>query len=103
MKYDSVVTSHLIGVDRAGLSKEAFKSPESITVLRSIISPSIKKLLLQKFEEIDQSGDYDIIAVEGATIVESSTYKFFDELWVLTLDKESAFKRVKQRNPELSD
>ena len=47
--------------------------------------------------------DFDLIAIEGATIIESGTAKFFDELWVLTLDKESAFRRVQVRNPNLSD
>ena len=33
---------------------------------------------------------YDIIAVEGAVLIESRAYKFFDEVWVTTLDKEDA-------------
>ena len=43
------------------------------------------------------------MAVEGAILIESNSYKFFDELWVLKLDKQTAFERVKKRNPNLSE
>ena len=48
-------------------------------------------------------GGYDIIAVEGAVLIEAKTYKMFDELWVTTLDKEEAVKRVLKRNPHLDE
>jgi dephospho-CoA kinase len=41
------------------------------------------------------------VAVEGAVLIEAETYKMFDELWVTTLDKEEAVKRVQTRNPNL--
>ncbi len=41
------------------------------------------------------------MAVEGAVLIEAETYKMFDELWVTTLDKEEAVKRVLTRNPNL--
>ena len=42
------------------------------------------------------------MAVEGATIIESFAYKFFDELWVVKLDRKEAVERIKVRNPHLS-
>ena len=48
-------------------------------------------------------GKYDLIAVEGAILIEAKTYGFFDEMWVVTLPKETAMERVKVRNPDLSD
>ena len=44
-----------------------------------------------------------IVAVEGATLIESNYMSEFDEMWVVTLDKDKAFFRVKERNPNLSD
>lgn len=41
--------------------------------------------------------------MEGAIIIEANTYKLFDELWVVTLSKEEARKRVRERNPELTE
>ena len=30
--------------------------------------------------------DISIVAVEGAVLIEANSTKFFDEMWVLTLD-----------------
>ena len=48
--------------------------------------------MFEKFKEIEQNNNdmYDIIAVEGAVLIEARTYVFFDELWVTTLPKEIA-------------
>ncbi len=46
---------------------------------------------------------FDIIAVEGATLIEANAAMYFDDLWVVTLPKEEAFKRVRVRNPNLSE
>jgi hypothetical protein len=48
--------------------------------------------MFDEFNEIEQrySDKYDIIAVEGAILVEAKTFPFFDELWVTTLSKEIA-------------
>ena len=46
---------------------------------------------------------FPVCAVEGATLIESKTYLLFDEIWVVTLDKETAFERVVIRNPDLDE
>ena len=48
-------------------------------------------------------GKYDLIAVEGAILIEAKTYPFFDEMWVVTLPKEVAMERIRERNPELTE
>ena len=109
--YDPVVPSHIRSVNRAELSREAFKSQESLTALKSITSPCIKKLLLEKCAEIEYKKnrglpdfkDFELIAVEGAVLIESDAAHFFDELWVVTIDREVAFQRIQKRNPNLSD
>ena len=74
-------------------------------MLKTLVSPEIKRLLKESMDQIEQtvSHEYDIIAVEGAVLVEQNTYKMFDELWVTTLDKQDAVKRVMQRNPNLTE
>ena len=44
-----------------------------------------------------------MVAVEGATLIESNYMEMFDEMWVVTLDKKTAFQRVKKRNPNLTE
>ena len=41
--------------------------------------------------------------VEGAVIVENRAMHLFDELWVVTVGKGEQLKRIKERNPGLSD
>ena len=86
---------NITGINRPFLSKNAFKSKDRLNCLKQIVSPGIKIALLEKFKEIeykkqmriDGFKDYSLVAVEGAVLIESNTSKFFDELWVLTLDK----------------
>jgi len=49
-------------------------------------------LILETFSEIEYRffEKYDIIAVEGAVLIEARTYPLFDDLWVTMLDKEEA-------------
>ena len=109
--YDPIVPSHIKSVNRPALSREAFKDEKSLAALTSIVSPGIKKLLLEKCNEIEYKkfrGDpeykgYKMIAVEGAVLIESNNMGFFDELWVVTLDREVALERIQKRNPNLSD
>ena len=46
---------------------------------------------------------FPIIAVEGATLIEANAATYFDDIWVVTLPKEVAFQRVRDRNPTLSE
>ena len=58
--------------------------------------------MFEHFEYADRK-NFQMIAVEGATLIEAKATGYFDDLWVVTLPKEEAFKRVKIRNPQLSD
>ena len=57
------------------------------------------------FEHFDiaKSQKKKIAAVEGAVLIESGSYKLFDEMWVVTLSKAEAYKRIRVRNPNLTD
>ena len=55
------------------------------------MSPEIKRMLVETYKEVQLMGDkYDIIAVEGAVLIEARTYPMFDEIWVATLEKQDA-------------
>ena len=74
-----------------------------MAALSQLVSPEIKRMLVETIREVEQSDKYDIIAVEGAVLIEARTYPMFDEMWVTTLEKEQAVQRVLKRNPELSE
>jgi len=100
--HDPLIPSHIKSVNRAKLGQVAFKDERSHAALRSIVSPGIKKLMLEKFSEIEYKKstgvpgfeDYHLVAVEGAGLIEAGTSRFFDEIWVTTLDREAAFRRI---------
>ena len=79
-----------------------FRDEQSLDALKSITSPEIKKLMLEWFRWVERTGGYDIIAVEGAILIEANTYPFFDELWVVTLPKEIALERIMERDAHLT-
>lgn len=60
--------------------------------------------MFEAFNELESnhSDKYDVIAVEGAVLIEAKTHQFFDELWVTTLPKDEAIKRILKRNPHLN-
>ena len=59
--------------------------------------------MLEHFAQVEARGEYDMIAVEGAILIEANTYPFFDEMWVVTLPKEIAMKRVLERDAHLNE
>ena len=60
--------------------------------------------MLLHFDHAEQNRDkYDMVAVEGAILIEAKSYLFFDELWVVTLPKEQAIERIRVRNPDLPE
>ena len=83
------------------LGQKAFSSPENLRALTAITSPEIKDLLLENFAYYEHK--VPILATEGAIIIESNAYKYFDEIWVVCLPKEMAVGRILKRNPELSE
>lgn len=48
--------------------------------------------MLETISELEHKWkkDYDVIAIEGAVLIEAKTVNMLDELWVTTLDKEEA-------------
>jgi len=97
--------SDILGIDRELLGQVAFKSDYHLHVLKTLVSPEIKKLLHETMQEVEHrhSDDYDIIAVEGAVLIEQRTFLMLDELWVTTLSKRDALDRVLKRNPNLTE
>ena len=94
--------NHPVSVNRIALGEKVFANEHSLAVLRSLVSPEIKKLMLEHFAFVEASKKYDMIAVEGAVLIEANTYPFFDELWVVTLPKDQAIDRVIERDAHLT-
>ncbi len=89
-------------LNRPFLAQQAFKDEPSTKALNDIVGPEIRQLMHKHFEQAHRD-NYKICAVEGAILIESGTYKVFDEMWCVTLPKELAIERVKTRNPLMTE
>lgn len=98
-------TSGLPSLNRERVGQLVFQNEYNLRVLRSLVSPEIKRLLSETIKEVElnKAKDIDVIAVEGAVLIEARTYPMFDELWVTTLAKDLALERVLTRNPNLTE
>ncbi|MAM45050.1 MAG: dephospho-CoA kinase [Chloroflexi bacterium] len=81
-------------IDTKKLGKLVFKNLDKLDALQKIIWPEVKKFINNKIEKKS-----NIIAFEGAVIIEAEWYKLFDFIWVIESSYKLSKKRVeKQRN-----
>jgi len=81
-------------IDTKKLGKLVFKNLDKLDALQRIIWPEVKKFIYNKIEK-----NSNIIAFEGAVIIEAEWYKLFDFIWVIETSYKLSKKRVeKQRN-----
>ena len=81
-------------IDTKKLGKLVFKNLDKLDALQRIIWPEVKKFINNKIEK-----NSNIIAFEGAVIIEAEWHKLFDFIWVIESSYKLSKKRVeKQRN-----
>ena len=92
-------------INRKELGRIVFSSREDLKRLNELIHPRLYKYMDMEFEaerSLPKEIRSDVVFVEGAVIIESGGANYFDEIWVTTLSKEEALKRVFNRNPNLT-
>ena len=102
--FDMVVDAfgdHIVGedgtVDRRKLGPIVFSSPQNMSKLNAIMHPLIRDMIQANLEEYSSNGT-DVVVVEAAVLIEASWQDLFDEVWVVTSDKETVIERLKDRN-----
>ena len=84
-------------VDRKKLGPIVFSSPQNMSKLNAIMHPLIRDMIQSQLEEYSSNGT-DVVVVEAAVLIEASWQDLFDEVWVVTSDKETVIERLKDRN-----
>ena len=84
-------------VDRKKLGPIVFSSPQNMSKLNAIMHPLIRDMIQAQLEEYSSNGT-DVVVVEAAVLIEASWEDLFDEVWVVTSDKETVIERLKDRN-----
>ena len=59
--------------------------------------PLIRDMIQGQLEEYSSNGT-DVVVVEAAVLIEAGWQDLFDEVWVVTSDKETVIERLKDRN-----
>ena len=102
--FDSVVDAFgdkVVGddgtVDRTKLGPIVFSSPENMAKLNSIMHPLIQDMIQAQLTEYSSNGT-DVVVVEAAVLIEANWQGLFDEIWVVTSEREIVIERLKERN-----
>ena len=65
-------------IDKKALGSLVFKDKEKLAILKSLVSPELKKFYLDQKKEIENENIiYDILIVEGPTIIESKIHVIY--------------------------
>jgi dephospho-CoA kinase len=77
-------------IDTNILGKLVFNDPKNLNLLQKIVWPSLKSFILNKIK----NNSSELIAFEGAIIIEAKWHKIFDHIWIINSDLELSKKRV---------
>ena len=83
-------------VDKKTLLNLILKSEEKRKSLESLIHPLVKREI-EKFLEISQQKGLPLVFVEVPLLFECGWEDMFDEVWVITCNKETQRKRILER------
>ncbi|MBA47348.1 MAG: dephospho-CoA kinase [Dehalococcoidia bacterium] len=77
-------------IDTNVLGKLVFNNPKNLNNLQNIVWPSLKNFILNKIK----NNSSELIAFEGAIIIEANWHKIFDHIWIINSDLELSKERV---------
>ena len=83
--------------DRKKLGPIVFSSPENMAKLNSIMHPLIHDMIQAQLTEYSSNGT-DVVVVEAAVLMEANWEALFDEIWVVTSERETVIERLQGRN-----
>ena len=85
-------------IDRKILGSKVFSEGSSLERLTDIVWPAIRQMAQDEIESVlAQSPNLDIM-LEAAVLIEAGWQDFVDEVWVMTVDEETAIERSIHRD-----
>ena len=81
-------------LNRNFLAKKIFQDPNAKAQLDALVHPTVH----QSFERWKSEQHSPIVFNEAALLFETGSYKHFDQVWLVTADKETRIKRVMKRD-----
>lgn len=86
-------------LDRSKLGSIVFDNPKALRHLESIVHPEVHKVVTQHIKEY-QMGETKApaLVIEVPLLIETDMHRLMDEIWLVTVDRESQIKRVAARS-----
>ncbi len=85
-------------LDRSALAERVFSSRERAAVLDGITHPAIAKRLVEITDAAEASGDYPLVFVDAALLIESGFYRLCERVWLVTANTGLRIRRIILRN-----
>ena len=85
-------------IDRKKLGSLVFNDPKKLEGLTNIVWPEIKRLARKQIGEYQENSPNQGIVVEAAVLIEANWQDLVDEVWVVTVEKETAVERASSRD-----
>jgi phosphopantetheine adenylyltransferase/dephospho-CoA kinase len=85
-------------IDRKVLGGKVFGKPEKLRKLTDIVWPEIRRLAELEFDTIAGYSPDAIVVLEAAVLFEAGWEDMGEEIWVLTVDRETAIERSMVRD-----
>jgi len=85
-------------IDRKALGGKVFGKPEALRKLTDIVWPEIRRLAELELAAIEDSNSEAIVVLEAAVLFEAGWEDIGEEIWVLTVDRETAIERSMARD-----
>ena len=85
-------------IDRRALGSKVFGNDAALKKLTDIAWPAIKRMAIQEITSVRNKGNYDVLVLEAAVLVEAEWMDIVDEVWVVTVDRQLAIQRSMDRD-----
>ena len=85
-------------VNRLILGGIVFSDPSKLQALNEISHPLIAEMVMKEFESIVSSDSNGIVFLEAALLIEANWYNMCHHIWVVTLEKAEASRRLQKRD-----
>eukprot|EP01032_Pedospumella_encystans_P008224 gene8224-9787_t len=84
-------------INRRVLGFIVFSSPEKMKELQNIVWPEIRHLIVSSLKELEAQ-DVKVVVLEAAVMIEAGWQDLVSTLWVISVNKDVALKRLMTRN-----
>merc|ERR1719473_1058292 len=94
---DGIVNPSDRSIDRAALGKIVFSDPANkLQELNGIVWPHIERMIKESLSE--NGSKYKLAIIDAAILFEAGWDNLCDEVWVVTVPREEAIKRIVNRD-----